>query len=143
MRINYKSFPFRNRGVPEQRLIWRPILPVKIIYGHAVSKRFEAIVDSGSDYCLFEAGIGEQIGIKIKSGSEGDLGGVISGPRTKVYYHNIKLMVGTDVVEIKAGFPPDLTENLLGQIGFFDHFIVTFDFTPHPPAFEIQRILRT
>jgi len=31
---------------------------------------------------------------------------------------------------------------ILGQIGFFDHFIVTFDWTPDPPCFDIQRIPR-
>lgn len=107
-----------------------------------MSKRFEAVVDTGSDYCLFEARIGETIGIKIKSGSEGDLGGVIVGPRTKIYYHNVKLLVGVDMVEIKAGFSWDLSENLLGQNGFFSNFLVTFDPSPHPPCFEIQRVHR-
>jgi len=31
---------------------------------------------------------------------------------------------------------------ILGQIGFFDHFIVTFDWTPHPPCFDVQTISR-
>lgn len=82
------------------------------------------------------------MGIKIKSGSEGDLGGVIVGPRTKIYYHNVKLLVGVDMVEIKAGFSWDLSENLLGQNGFFSNFLVTFDPSPHPPCFEIQRVHR-
>jgi hypothetical protein len=110
------------------------VLPVKIIYNHATSARFETVVDTGSDYCLFHASIGASIGIKILSGPEGDLGGVISGTRSKVYYHNVKLVVGTDIVEIKAGFSWDLSENLLGQIGFFDNFIVTFDPSLHRPA---------
>ena len=68
------------------------------------------------------------MGIKIHDGAEGDLGGgVIAGPRSKVYYHNVKLGVGTDIVDIRAGFSWDLTENLLGYVGFFDNFIVTFD----------------
>ncbi len=84
--------------------------------------------------------IGASIGIKIDSGSEGDLGGVISGPRSKVYFHNVKLIVATEVIEIKAGFCWDLSENLLGQIGFFDNFTVTFDPVPHPPCFEFNRV---
>ena len=107
-----------------------------------MSKRFEAIVDTGSDYCLFEARIGETIGMKIKSGPEGNLGGVIAGPIGKVYYHNVKLLVGADMVDIKAGFSWDITVNLLGQVGFFDNFSVTFDPSPHPPCFEIQRVHR-
>lgn len=118
--------------------MWRPILPVKIIYNHATSKRFEAIVDTGSDYCLFHAMIGASIGIKIDDGAEGDLGGVITGPRSKVYYHNVKLVVGTEIVEIKAGFSWDLTENLLGYFGFFENFIVTFNTAFEPPCFDIE-----
>src|SRR5712692_4852836 len=30
-----------------------PALWVSVIYGHAESKRVEAVVDSGSDFCLF------------------------------------------------------------------------------------------
>jgi hypothetical protein len=86
--------------------------------------------------------IGAAIGIKINDGAEGDLGGVIGGPRTKVYYHNVKLVVGTDILEIKAGFCWDLSENLLGQIGFFDNFIVTFNAGFHPPCFDLQRMAR-
>ena len=127
MRVTYKSFPFRNRGVPERIKVWRPVLPVQIIHNHATSKRFEAVVDTGSDYCLFQAEIGASIGIKVNNGPEGDLGGVISGPRSKVYFHTVKLKVGSDILEIKAGFCWDLSDNLLGQTGFFDNFVVTFD----------------
>jgi len=142
LRITYKSFPFRNRGVPEQTRIWRPILPVQLIYNHATTKRFEAVVDTGTDYCRFHASIGASIGVRIVSGPEGDLGGIVPGARSKVYFHNVKLVVGADIVEIKAGFSWDITDNLLGQIGFFDNFAVTFDPSPHPPCFEIQRIHR-
>ena len=99
-------------------------------------------MDTGTDYCLFRADIGAGIGVKIDSGPEGDLGGIIAGPRSKVYYHNVKLVVGADIIEIKAGFSWDLTENLLGQIGFFDNFVVTFDPTFEPPCFDIQRVQR-
>jgi len=65
-------------------------------------------MDTGSDYCLFHA-IGASIGIKIQSGPEGDLGCVIGGTRSKVYYHNVKPVVGADIIDIKAGFSWDLT----------------------------------
>lgn len=139
MRVNYKSFPFRNRGVPEQTRVWRPILTVKLIYNHATSKRFDAIVDTGSDYCLFDANIGALIGIKVVNGPEGDLGGIIAGSRGRVYYHNVKLVVGADIVEIKAGFSWDISENILGFFGFFDQFIVTLNSAFEPPCFDIQR----
>jgi hypothetical protein len=71
-----------------------------------------------------------------------NLGGVLTGPRSKVYYHNVKLVVGADIVEIKAGFCWDLTENLLGHFGFFDNFIATFNTAFEPPCFDIERVHR-
>ncbi|MGH8546010.1 MAG: hypothetical protein ACREX3_20780 [Gammaproteobacteria bacterium] len=118
------------------------MLPVKIIHNHTTSKRFEALVDTGTDYCLFDAQIGALIGIKINSGPEGDLGGIIAGARSKVYFHNIKLVVGADMVEIKAGFSWDITENLLGQTGFFDNFAVSFHPAFEPPCFDVERVRR-
>jgi hypothetical protein len=140
LRVSYKSFPFRNSGVPEQTRTWRPILPVQIIHNHATSKRFEAIVDTGSDYCLFDANIGALLGIKIVSGPVGPVGGIIPGSRGKVYFHNVKLVVGADIVEIKAGFSWDITENVLGFFGFFTNFNVTLNTVFEPPCFDIERI---
>jgi hypothetical protein len=54
LRINYKSFSYVNPGVPEQKRVWRPVLTVQIVHNHAKSKRFDAIVDTASDYCLFD-----------------------------------------------------------------------------------------
>ena len=142
LRVTYKSFPFRNPGVPEQTLIWRPILSVQIIHNHAASKRFEAVLDTGSDYRLFDANIGASIGMKIVDGPEGPLGGIIPGSRGKVYYHKTKLVVGTEILEIKAGFSWDITTNVLGHFGFFEHFTVTLQSAFEPPCFELQRIHR-
>ena len=88
----------------------------------------------------FHSSVCPPLGISLKSGGEGDLGGVTGGPKTLVYYHPIKLIVGTEIVELEAGFSTDLTENLLGQIGFFDQFVVAFDHSFHPPQFEVNRI---
>jgi hypothetical protein len=99
-------------------------------------------VDTGTDYCIFDASIGASIGIKIDKGPEGDLSGIIPGAKSKVYYHDAKLVVGADIVEIKAGFSWDITQNLLGQIGFFDNFVVTFDATFALPCFDVSRVQR-
>ncbi|MGH7928309.1 MAG: hypothetical protein ACREQV_10990 [Candidatus Binatia bacterium] len=51
-------------------------------------------------------------------------------------------MVATEIVEIKAGFSWDITDNILGRIGFFENFIVTFNHEFPAPCFDIQRIDR-
>ena len=140
MEVPYKPFTYRNRGVPSQGIIWRPVLSIKINYDHTPSKSFDAFLDSGSDYCLFHASIGAGIGIKIVQGTEGDLGGVISKTRSKVWYHDVQLLIGQDRIHTKAGFSWDLDCNLLGQIGFFDHYRVEFNPLPHPPRVSLFRI---
>ena len=140
MDLPYKPFKYINRGIPNQGIIWRPVLPIKIIYNHTSSKSFDAYLDSGSDYCLFHASVGAAIGIKIMQGSEGDLGGVISKTRSKVWYHYIKLVIGQDIIQTKAGFSWDLDCNLLGQIGFFDHYKIEFNPISHPPRVSFSLI---
>ena len=72
----------------------------------------------------------------------GDMGGIVAGATSKVYFHTIKLVVGAEMVEIKAGFSWDITANLLGQTGFFDNFTVSFDPTFEPPCFDVERVHR-
>ncbi len=122
---------------------WLPILKVAIIVGHAVSKRFEAIVDSGSGVCLFHADIGKSLGLKLKEGEHDKLGGVVGGSKGDVYYHRIKLKVLSDIIPITAGFSEQLaTAAILGRHGFFEHFMVTFDPSNNPPGLLIERVHR-
>lgn len=123
--------------------MFRPVVNVQLIHRHAQTQRFEAIVDTGSPYCFFHSSIGRAIGIKIEDGVEGPLGGVIGGARGKVFYHKVKLKVAAEIIEITGGFSDELSVGaLLGDNGFLNNFILTFDPTPHPPCFEFQRIHR-
>ena len=143
MRIPYKLFPVVPNTFPFVDTIWRPVLNVSFFYGHQQSRRIETIVDSGSPVCLFQASIGDALGMDVRKGIEGPFGGATGGSGGKAYYHNIRLVAAGDSLEIRAGFSYELSvPGLLGQIGFFDNFIVTFDNTPDPPCFEVHRIQR-
>jgi hypothetical protein len=121
-----------------------PVLNVSIIVGHATSKRFEAIVDSGSGVCLFHADIGKTLGLKLKQGEHDVLGGVVGGSRGDVYYHKIKLKLMADIIQITAGFSEKLAvAAILGRHGFFEHFTVTFDPCNSPPGLIVERFHRT
>jgi hypothetical protein len=123
---------------------WFPVLNVSIIVGHATSKRFEAIVDSGSPICLFHADIGRSLGLKIKEGKKAGLGGVVGGPGTDVFYHDIKLKLLADIIPITGGFVENLSAAaILGRHGFFENFIVTFDPCGSPPGLIVERVHRT
>ena len=143
MRIAYKAFPLSalHPAFPSENTIWRPTLNVVISHGNVQSQRIEALVDSGADRCLFDASIGEALGIEVRKGIEMPIGGVIGGSIGRIYYHNVRLSVVGELIEITAGFSYELSfQALLGRNGFFDNFIVTFDHTTHPPSFETHRI---
>jgi len=144
LKYPYKSYPFNHPAFPKQDRVWRPALNVSLIYRHGKPcKPFECIVDSGLDYCLFHGAIGDAIGIDVKSGATSSIKGLAQGMGAEFYFHKVRLLVAGEVLEITAGFSYQLSvAGLLGQTGLFDNFIVTFDFTPHPPLVEVQRIRR-
>ncbi len=143
LQVPYQIFPLKRPsvGLPGVTETWIPILKVSIIVGHAVSKRFEAVVDSGSGVCLFHADIGKQLGLKLKDRERGDLGGVIGGSKSDVYYHKIKLKVMADIIPITAGFSEKLVvAAILGRHGFFEHYTVTFDPCSSRPGLTVERV---
>jgi len=147
VRFNYKSYPVRipDPAFPDDKFSWHPVLPVRLNYPqkHNTTPSFEAFVDSGSPYCYFRTDIGRALGIKIGSGAQSALGGVIEGPRSPVFFHSVGLYVGADLIRIKAGFCETLSVGgILGRNGFFDNYKVTFDQSASPPCFELQRITK-
>jgi len=49
--------------------ILRPVIPIEIIYKNR-SIPYEVLVDSGADFCIFDAQIGEILEIDITSGEQ-------------------------------------------------------------------------
>ena len=84
------------------------MLNAVLFYKHRKSPVCEAIVDSGSQTCLFHADLGQAMGMRVESGIEGPLGGVIDQSRGKVYYHKVRMLVAGESLEIVAGFSPIL-----------------------------------
>jgi hypothetical protein len=144
LRVNFKSFPTApNPSHPGVDRIWWPVLNVVLFYHHIHTRPIESIVDSGCQACLFHADIGSALGIDVTRGAESPLTGAIGGVGGKVYYHKVRMLVAGENLEIIAGFSPQLSvAGLLGQLGFFDNFVVTMDYTPDPPLLELHRIFK-
>lgn len=109
--------------------IIRPVIPVEVCYGKQ-SIPYEVLVDSGADLNVFDAQIGELLGINIQSGSAQHVSGITKG--SEIYYlHKIRMLVGGHEFKIKAGFKKfdRLGYGIVGQKGFFEFFKVTFDRT--------------
>ena len=108
----------------------RPVIEISLKNGEQ-SVRYEVLVDSGADICLFDADIGETIGIDIEKGKSMEVFGV--GGKASIYYlHPITIEVGGWPYKIEAGFMSNvagrvMSYGLVGQKGFFDNFVVKFD----------------
>ncbi len=66
MKFNYKKY---------SNLILRPVIPIKL-KNKDLEIGYEVLVDSGADLCIFDAEIGEEIGINIKKGKPHEVFGI-------------------------------------------------------------------
>jgi len=120
MKFKYKSFG--------ETL--RPVIPITLIH-KGVSVESEAIVDSGSDHCFFDAEVGNSLGITTSNSEIKEVFG-IGGNASLYYVHPVKVRLGDTLLDIKAGFVSKIggqvfRYGVLGQEGFFDRFVVRFD----------------
>lgn len=143
-RYDYKPFPLdKPVAATKQDSAWRPVLRVVIFSGHRRTPPIEAIVDTGADMTIFDADIARGMGLKVEQGDIYEFGGIAASAKVTGYIHKVKLLVAGDTIETPVVFADGIVSGgLLGQVGFFNHFIATFDWTPHPPCFEVQRISR-
>ena len=88
---------------------------------------FDALVDSGADYCVFPVDYGILIGLDVEKGNLLPTHGV--GGKEMLYFHNVKVIVklGDDCYEFicQAGFSKRMNQRgvgLLGRKGFFSLF---------------------
>ena len=120
MKFRYKRYNFG---------FLRPVIPVTLtINGQPIP--YEALVDSGADICIFDAQLAELAGLDITTGSERLVAG-ITGQAERQYLHQVIVNVGGWEHTIEAGFLSNIGRHgygVLGQLGFFEFFKVTFDF---------------
>lgn len=109
--------------------VLRPVVPIKIQYRNR-SVIYEVLVDSGADVCMFDAEVGDVLGIPLFDGSSGEVSG-ITGVTKPYYVHFVTISIGDQSFEAEAGFLSNVSRfgyGVVGQRGFFDQFIVSFDF---------------
>ncbi|MBI2337558.1 MAG: hypothetical protein HY429_00940 [Candidatus Levybacteria bacterium] len=119
MKFNYKSYA---------PTILRPVIPIEIIH-KKIKVPYEVLVDSGADICIFDAQIVEILGINLKIGKEQKVAG-LTGVSEVYYLHPVTIAVGGREYKIEVGFLSSMGKfgyGVVGQKGFFDIFIVTFD----------------
>lgn len=140
------KIPFRVYPLPDGSLDWHAALPVQLAHPEnprAITKPFEALVDSGSSICIFTSQLARVLGLSLQSGEKGFTVGV-SGERSVIYYHRLALHVAGEVLRVRVAFSEHLPlPGLLGRSGFFDHFRVIFDPSSEPPGMELERVYKT
>jgi len=109
-----------------RKFISRPIIPVSIKYkGRSVY--YEALIDSGADFTILPLGLAEILNIEYSKSKEILFTGVDEGI-LKGIISNVNIEIAGSKYETSIVFAQiSGTIGILGQIGFFDKFVVKFD----------------
>ena len=67
----------------------RPVVPIRV-KSKDLNVRYEVLVDSGADFCLFHAEIAEYLGIDLKKCKKGLVTGV-GGKTSEYFLHTVSI----------------------------------------------------
>jgi hypothetical protein len=129
MKFDYFKFPLSPPSTLFGNSILKPIIPVGITFNNR-SLRFNALIDSGADFCIFDAEIGEYLNINIRTGNKEPFGGIQERGIAEAFLHQVTINIGGWDYKTIVGFTYDTAKygfGILGQKGFFDIFVVQFD----------------
>ena len=105
----------------------RPLIPVTLSTGRR-SARLLALIDSGADNTIFRDQVAPTLGLDLRAAPSDCFCGT-SGHEQTARYRQLSLHVGTVSYQALVGFAelPSEVAGILGQDGFFNHFVVTLD----------------
>ena len=129
------KFPYLKLLLPQRSEFFgssllKPIIPIRIYFGEKELK-YAALIDSGADFCIFDAEIGTYLGINIDTGRQEVFGGIQERGGASAFLHEIIINIGGWDYSTTVGFSSDIAKHgfgILGQKGFFDMFAVKFDY---------------
>ncbi len=124
------QFPYKKFKSADGTELLKPIIPIGLLLNGKLI-RYEALIDSGADFNIFNAEIGELLGLNVRAGKRKEFSGIIGKP-FEVYFHNLTLEVGGWQCKIIAGFSYEISPygfGILGQKGFFNLFRIKFIFS--------------
>lgn len=129
MKFSYRKLQLSRKSDYFGSAILKPLIPLKICVGKS-DINYTALIDSGADFCIFDAEIGEYLGLDIFAGPKEVFGGIQEKGGAEAFIHNVILEIGGWGYKTKVGFSYDIAKHgfgILGQKGFFDIFVVKFD----------------
>lgn len=126
----YREFKIpASRLFPEGRSIWRPLLPVTL-QNEGTQVLCNALVDSGSDHCVFPGSFMQILGLD-RSKASIDVTSGVGSQDTPTHFFALTIQTGPLQISSSVGFTAGLDYlgfGLLGQNGFFDKFKISFDY---------------
>lgn len=130
MKLAYKKIRIEpTPAFPKRKYYLRPIIPIRLSYKNQAI-RYEALLDSGADFCIFHAEIGDFLQIPIVKGEREIFGGIV-GQSSTAYFHNLDITIaGNRYKNIPIGFSYDISPHgygILGHYAFFDLFRIILD----------------
>lgn len=131
MKFPYFKFPLATSSDFFGHSILKPIIPIGLTVGEEPFD-YAALIDSGADFCIFEAGIGEALKLDVMNGRKVNFSGIQDAGGAQAYLHEITITVGGWEYKSTVGFSYDIGGDgygILGQKGFFDIFAVNFDYS--------------
>lgn len=104
-----------------------PIIPLKI-KGTVGWTIYNAFVDSGAGYSIFQSDVAEDINLKLEEGRR-EYVTVGDGSLIIVYIHRLEIQIGDEVFEAGIGFSKQLGIgfNIIGRKDIFEKFKICFD----------------
>lgn len=132
MNFRYRKFPVDqdNCPFPNKKSSLRPVIQIDLD-GTSGEFGYLVVIDSGADYCIFHATVGEQIGLDIKKGIPLTFYGT-SGEPQKAYFHKVSFKIGGHKHTANVGFSYEMDKlayGILGQDGFFDQWTIKFEYS--------------
>lgn len=113
MKFRYLKFPLEPSHPFFGNAILKPIIPIEISF-QARSLRYAALVDSGADFCIFHAEIGEALGFEVRDGTRMDFGGIQDRGGAVSYLHPVTLIIGDSSLDVQVGFSYDIAHMAMG-----------------------------
>src|SRR3989344_4194036 len=110
------------------RKIIRPIIPIVLKSPNNVAL-YSALIDSGSDYCIFGLDVASGLDIKLKSKDKIKFIGV-GKEEIEGFWNEIEIRINDKTYQTKIIFADisDVGYGILGHKGFFDHFDVNVSY---------------
>ena len=130
MKFSYEEVPLgASAAFPSGHIALRPAMTVVLRLADRRTTPVLGLVDSGADYCFFSPEYADSLGLDYKSLPCEAAYGI--GEDRQVRFGTITLEVaGLGAWEVYAGFSEAWSGRgygMLGQLGFFDRFKITFD----------------